>query len=65
VIGDPLVRHQAITWRPLADDAADVVMVLQRRHSGVEPLAVQGLHRLFVEIAATLQASSIPARPAA
>jgi DNA-binding transcriptional LysR family regulator len=65
VIGDPLLRHKAITWRPLADDATEVVMVLQRRRSGAQPLTVQGLHRLFVEIAATLPASSIPARPAA
>jgi DNA-binding transcriptional LysR family regulator len=58
VVGDPLVRHGAIVWRPLAGDATEIQMVLQRRRSGVQPVAGQSLHALFVEHAAGLHAST-------
>src|ERR1700733_9818673 len=38
VIGDPLVRHGLITWRPLQDDT-EVQLVLHRRRSATHPLA--------------------------
>ncbi|MFG2138374.1 LysR family transcriptional regulator [Streptomyces sp. NPDC048650] len=48
VVGDPLERQGSLTWRPLADDATDVLMVIQRRPSGSVPRAVRTLHQLFV-----------------
>jgi DNA-binding transcriptional LysR family regulator len=58
VVGDPLVRHGAIVWRPLDGDATEIQMVLLRRRSGVQPLAARSLHALFVEHAAGLHAST-------
>lgn len=49
VIGDPLERGGAITYRPLADGGGtDVLLVIQRRRSGSAPRAVRDLHQLFV-----------------
>ncbi|GLV79489.1 LysR family transcriptional regulator [Streptomyces hygroscopicus subsp. hygroscopicus] len=49
VIGDPLERGGAITYRPLADGGAtEVLLVIQRRRSGSVPRAVRDLHELFV-----------------
>lgn len=53
VIGDPLERSGALTYRPLADTATEVLMVVQRRLSGSVPRAARDLHHLFVEHAAT------------
>jgi DNA-binding transcriptional LysR family regulator len=58
VVGDPLEREGAITVRPLAGDATDVLLVLQRRHSGSVPRAVRDLHELFVRNAQAYEASS-------
>ncbi len=49
VVGDPLVTHGVITWRPLIDDETGVELILQSRRSGVRPLGVTDLHALFVE----------------
>jgi DNA-binding transcriptional LysR family regulator len=48
VIGDPLVRRGAITWRPLADDDTEVQLAVRRRRSGVHPGAARDLHHLLV-----------------
>ncbi len=48
VVGDPLERRGAITVRPLAGDATDVLLVLQSRPSGPVARAVSDLHGLFV-----------------
>jgi DNA-binding transcriptional LysR family regulator len=49
VIGDPLERCGVITWRPLADDATEVHLVIQRLRSGSPPRAARDLHDIFVE----------------
>ena len=54
VLGDPLERSGAITWRPLDTRGADVLLVIQRRRSGTPPRAVRDLHQLFVDRAAGL-----------
>lgn len=48
VIGDPLERSGAITYRPLEDDSTTVRMVIQRSLSGSVPRAVRDLHEIFV-----------------
>ncbi|UED87331.1 LysR family transcriptional regulator [Streptomyces profundus] len=48
VRGDPLERHGAITWRPLAADTPEVLLVLQRRQPGLVPRAARDLHALLV-----------------
>ncbi|WUH91960.1 LysR family transcriptional regulator [Streptomyces sp. NBC_00433] len=53
VIGDPLERSGALTYRPLADTTTEVLMVVQRRLSGPVPRAARDLHHLFVTHAAT------------
>lgn len=58
VVGDPLERRGAITVRPPAGDATDVLLVLQRRHSGSVPRAVRDLHELFVRNARAYGAAS-------
>ncbi|WP_148592542.1 LysR family transcriptional regulator [Streptomyces sp. WAC01526] len=52
IIGDPLERSGTITYRPLAADRTDVLMVIQRRRSGSVPKAARDLHELFVRRAA-------------
>lgn len=54
VIGDPLERGGAVTWRPLADDDTDVLLAIRRRRSGVHPRAARDLHALFRQHAATI-----------
>jgi len=49
VIGDPLEKHGVITWRPIADDATTVLLVLQRLRSGSPPSAARDLHRILVQ----------------
>jgi DNA-binding transcriptional LysR family regulator len=58
VIGDPLVRRGAITWRRLSDDDTEVQLAIRRRRSDVYPRAACDLHRLFVEQAAALAAAA-------
>jgi DNA-binding transcriptional LysR family regulator len=48
VVGDPLERSGEITHRPLAGDATDVLLVLQRRRSTPAHNAISDLHDLFV-----------------
>jgi DNA-binding transcriptional LysR family regulator len=57
VIDDPLVTRGAITWRPLADDATKVRLVIQRLRSRSPPRAVRDLYRIFVERARSYTAS--------
>lgn len=65
VIGDPLVRRGLITWRPLAQDATEVLLAIRRRRSGVHPRATRDLRRLFVEGAETFGAGAEGAEPGA
>jgi DNA-binding transcriptional LysR family regulator len=58
VIGDPLVRRDPITLRPLADDDTEVQLAIRRRRSDVHPRAVRDLYRLFVEKAAAYSATA-------
>ncbi|MDX3232723.1 LysR family transcriptional regulator [Streptomyces sp. ME19-01-6] len=51
VIGDPLERCGAITFRPLAEDGTEVLLVIQRRLAGSVPRAARDLHQLFVRCA--------------
>lgn len=39
VVGDPLERHGEITYREIADDGRDLVLVLQRLDAGAGPTA--------------------------
>lgn len=48
VIDDPLERRGAITYRPLADDSTQVLLMLQRRRAESVPQAAQGLYETFV-----------------
>ncbi|MES4905416.1 MULTISPECIES: LysR family transcriptional regulator [unclassified Streptomyces] len=48
VIGDPLERCGSITFRPLAGDGTEVLLVVQRRLAGSVPRAARDLHQLFV-----------------
>ncbi|WP_373301343.1 hypothetical protein [Streptomyces djakartensis] len=52
------LRRAAITVRPLAHDATDVLLVLQSRPSGRVPRAARDLHRLFVRNARGCDAPS-------
>lgn len=58
VLGDPLERRGVITVRPLAGDATEVLLVLERRDSGSVPRAVRDLHELFVRNARAYDAPS-------
>jgi DNA-binding transcriptional LysR family regulator len=56
VIGDPLEIGGMITWRPIADDATPVRLVIQRLKSGSAPRAARDLHGMFVQRAREIQA---------
>ena len=58
IVGDPLERSGAITWRPLAADRTEVLLVIQRRRSGSVPRAARDLHDIFVRRAATHRAAT-------
>ncbi|MCQ4079282.1 LysR family transcriptional regulator [Streptomyces sp. RB6PN25] len=45
---DPLERSGAITYRPMADDSTEVLMVIQYRRFGSAPRAARDLHDIFV-----------------
>jgi DNA-binding transcriptional LysR family regulator len=49
VIGDPLERRGAITWRPLADAGTRVRLVLLRARAASPPRAAQDLHQIFTD----------------
>jgi DNA-binding transcriptional LysR family regulator len=48
IVGDPLERSGAITYRPLSGDDTDVLMVIQRSRAGSVPQAARDLHRLLL-----------------
>jgi DNA-binding transcriptional LysR family regulator len=54
VVGDPLERVGALTYRPLAGDPARVLLMLQRRRAESVPRAAQDLHEVFVRRARDL-----------
>jgi DNA-binding transcriptional LysR family regulator len=49
VVGDPLEQRGVITWRPIADDATQVELVIQRVRSLRPTRAARDLHQIFVE----------------
>lgn len=53
VVGDPLERSGVLVHRPIADDHAEVLLMLVRRRSAEASEATGDLHRLLVEHAAT------------
>jgi DNA-binding transcriptional LysR family regulator len=55
VIGDPLERCGAITYREIEDDDTHVLLVIQQRRATSTPRAVRDLHQLFVEHARELE----------
>jgi DNA-binding transcriptional LysR family regulator len=56
VIGDPLERSGAITWRPLVGDHPVVEFAVRRRRSGSRTQAARDIHRLFIEHAQVYEA---------
>ncbi|MFI1438597.1 LysR family transcriptional regulator [Streptomyces fructofermentans] len=54
VLGDPLERCGAITYRPLVGDAAEVLLMLRRRRADAVPRAAGDLHAVFVRTAREL-----------
>lgn len=64
VVGDPLERCGAITFRPLADDTTtEVLLTLQRPLSGSAPRAARDLHEIFVRRAAAYGPTAPPRPP--
>jgi DNA-binding transcriptional LysR family regulator len=47
LVGDPLVQSGVITWRPLADDATEVQLAIQRLRSGSPARAAGEMYRIF------------------
>lgn len=63
VVGDPLERSGAITWRPIAGEGTGVRMVVQRARTGSPLRASRELLRVFTEHAraqATGLAEAVP-----
>lgn len=58
VVDDPLVRHGAITHRPLAADRTSVTLVMQWRRADHLPLAVRDLQAALVQRARSYAARS-------
>ncbi|MET7685821.1 LysR family transcriptional regulator [Streptomyces sp. NPDC005423] len=54
VVGDPLERLGAITYRPIAGDTARVLLMLRRRRAESVPQAARDLHEVFVRAAREL-----------
>ncbi|MCT9075846.1 LysR family transcriptional regulator [Streptomyces fulvoviolaceus] len=54
VIGDPLERRGAITYRPISDDSTEVLLMLLRRRAESAPRAAQDLYEAFVRRAGEL-----------
>ena len=54
VVGDPLERLGALTYRPLSDDTTRVLLMLQRRQAESVPQAARDLHEVFVRRAREL-----------
>ncbi|MEV6530085.1 LysR family transcriptional regulator [Streptomyces sp. NPDC048448] len=57
VIGDPLERCGALTYRPLTDAATRVLLMLRRRRTDSVPRAAGDLHDAFVRRSAELGGS--------
>ncbi|MEV7682310.1 LysR family transcriptional regulator [Streptomyces sp. NPDC088341] len=57
VIGDPLERCGAITYRPLAGDSTEVLLLLQRPSANSVPRAAQDLYQTFVRSADAYRAT--------
>ncbi|MET8222667.1 LysR family transcriptional regulator [Streptomyces sp. NPDC004082] len=57
VVGDPLERRGAITYRPLDDDTTRVLLMLRRRRAESVPRAAHDLHEAFVRRSAALGGS--------
>ncbi|WP_066956848.1 LysR family transcriptional regulator [Streptomyces lushanensis] len=57
VIGDPLERCGAITYRPLAGDETEVLLLLQRPSANSVPRATQDLYQTFVRSADAYRAA--------
>lgn len=57
VIGDPLERRGALTYRPISGDTTQVLLMLQRRRAESVPQAARDLHEVFVRTARTLNAT--------
>jgi DNA-binding transcriptional LysR family regulator len=49
IVGDPLERSGAITYRPIEDDTTEVFLTIQRRRTGSVPVTVRNLHRIFTQ----------------
>ncbi len=58
VVGDPLQRLGALTYRPLAGDVPRVLLMLQRRKADSVPQAAQDLHEVFVRRARELNGAA-------
>ncbi len=54
VAGDPLERCGALTYRPIAGDSTEVLLMLQRRRADSVPRAVEDLRLAFVRRARAL-----------
>ncbi|MEU3370359.1 LysR family transcriptional regulator [Streptomyces sp. NPDC006660] len=52
VLDDPLERNGTIVHRPLADDATELRVMIQRRHARPVPTAERDLHAILVRRAA-------------
>ncbi|MFE1957577.1 LysR family transcriptional regulator [Streptomyces sp. NPDC059479] len=63
VIGDPLERCGAITYRPLAGDKTEVLLLLQRPSANSVPRATQDLYQTFVRSADAYRAAHAPTEP--
>ncbi|WP_344606639.1 LysR family transcriptional regulator [Streptomyces glaucus] len=55
VVGDPLERCGAITYRPLAGDTPRILLMLRRRRAESVPRAARDLHEVFVRRARRLE----------
>jgi DNA-binding transcriptional LysR family regulator len=63
ITGDPLEQRGIITWRPIAGEATQVQLVIQRTRTTSGTLAVKDLLRIFVECArAYPRAAQVQAR---
>ncbi|MER5432474.1 LysR family transcriptional regulator [Streptomyces sp. NPDC002588] len=58
VVGDPLERRGALTYRPIAGDTTGVLLMLQRRRAESVPQAARELHEVFVRRARALAAGT-------
>lgn len=62
VTDDPLLRGGAITWRPLANCTAEVLLVIQSQQSAPGARTARDLHRMFTDQARELRSRGHAAR---